>query len=1012
MDIWKVLDIEKTKDKNEIKRAYREKLTLVNPEDDAQGFMELRRAFDEANNYADEAEEADAETEKTETPSEKLYDTLKELYANFYRRISVDEWRKILNTDYCISLDTSEEALDIILKFISENYQLPSPVFKLLVNQYSIDERKDELSEKYPSDFIDYIINNSIYDDLLDYSLFEGDPYADYDSYINKYYKLESAVRNQKTETQDKLISELSESDVYNPFLDLLKVRNLQQKGENEKAREIIDSLYVKYPDKMRIIICRGDVYLELSDIDTAEKCYEEAFKLNPDDNTTRYKKAEIYLLKNEFEKARDIFIELMKVNHYDNVVIAGLLQANEGIINNYKEKLKENPEDNKIRMEMAWSYYQSYKFAEAVDILDSFKPDSENMCEYNNVKGRSYLCLNDIDEALSCFEIWKKEIEKLDENDDSEETLKKKKRYPYVNFLIGDCYLKKADYEKAEEYIDYALAHEHEEIILSYEAKCELEFEKKNYEKCIEMCNELEKRDKVSYTAHDYKAKSLYEMGMYRGALDVCEKAIRIYPYIINPYKTEIKIFFNVKAYDSVQAVINRYSALDIASDIMKMYSARLLIERDKNYDDAVKMLEEIHKNIVDEKSDVTEKDYDRFYSLWATCYEEKDNKDEAMRIYNELIDIYPETRIGHALLGLIYKEKMMINQAIEQFTIHLEISPDDDYYYFNRGILYKYKRLYKEAKEDFLKAFALNKGNGYILKLLGVTSNIMGDYEEALTYLDKALPVINENYIKEVMLQKALSFECLMRFSDAEKVYLECMEKYDNEADIVIRYSRLLQRMKRIVEAADILAKAKIEDEDDRRSVYYRVLRQALDTGNLEHALKVLARAEKNKLADSSFYSVIAEMYMQKGKYAKAEKYYLQAVEADKNNEDNYYSELAEVASKQFASAGRVQRYIKQCLNRIGNPSTPEDYVALARVERVRKNYLKAREYLNKALGSVRCVGCFYGKCADAYIEMGKLLEAEGKNDEAILSYSQALKLVGYDRECEESLKRLKKK
>ena len=53
MNIWKVLGVEATKDKDIIKKAYRTKLTAVNPEDDPQGFMQLRQAYEEAVKLAD-----------------------------------------------------------------------------------------------------------------------------------------------------------------------------------------------------------------------------------------------------------------------------------------------------------------------------------------------------------------------------------------------------------------------------------------------------------------------------------------------------------------------------------------------------------------------------------------------------------------------------------------------------------------------------------------------------------------------------------------------------------------------------------------------------------------------------------------------------------------------------------------------------------------------------------------------------------------------------------------------
>ena len=51
MNIWNVLGITATEDKNEIKKAYRNKLRQINPEDEQEKFMELRDAYEQALNY-------------------------------------------------------------------------------------------------------------------------------------------------------------------------------------------------------------------------------------------------------------------------------------------------------------------------------------------------------------------------------------------------------------------------------------------------------------------------------------------------------------------------------------------------------------------------------------------------------------------------------------------------------------------------------------------------------------------------------------------------------------------------------------------------------------------------------------------------------------------------------------------------------------------------------------------------------------------------------------------------
>ena len=49
---WSILGINETKDEEIITNAYRQILSVTNPEDDAEGFMRLRQAYEDAIAYA------------------------------------------------------------------------------------------------------------------------------------------------------------------------------------------------------------------------------------------------------------------------------------------------------------------------------------------------------------------------------------------------------------------------------------------------------------------------------------------------------------------------------------------------------------------------------------------------------------------------------------------------------------------------------------------------------------------------------------------------------------------------------------------------------------------------------------------------------------------------------------------------------------------------------------------------------------------------------------------------
>ena len=108
IEVFQILGIEQTKDERALKNAYRDKLTVTNPEDDPEGFKRLRMAYEEACRYAgtpdaEENEEAEP-TLEDDTPAgqwvrgvRKVYENITDRWKNgkrFLRRMTFFLWRK------------------------------------------------------------------------------------------------------------------------------------------------------------------------------------------------------------------------------------------------------------------------------------------------------------------------------------------------------------------------------------------------------------------------------------------------------------------------------------------------------------------------------------------------------------------------------------------------------------------------------------------------------------------------------------------------------------------------------------------------------------------------------------------------------------------------------------------------------------------------------------------------------------------------------------------------------
>ncbi len=91
--IFAVLGIERTQDEDAIKNAYRRKLHTVNPEDDPEGFKQLRAAYESA--LALGAQNGTEDEEADDTPSGLFVRKASALYHSLEKRQDESAWRAL-----------------------------------------------------------------------------------------------------------------------------------------------------------------------------------------------------------------------------------------------------------------------------------------------------------------------------------------------------------------------------------------------------------------------------------------------------------------------------------------------------------------------------------------------------------------------------------------------------------------------------------------------------------------------------------------------------------------------------------------------------------------------------------------------------------------------------------------------------------------------------------------------------------------------------------------------------
>lgn len=169
MDIWSILGIEKTSDVKEIKRAYAKAVKKCHPEDDPEGFMQIRKAYEEALEQAqtgrgnmefqvfvDNSSESNLDyfedsfketTSKPEVSFDKvrirrileknfpkvkpqLLEKVELLYNDIFKRRDVKCWQELLNNE--LTIDEYHYLTENAWDFFNNNCVLPYEVWKFI----------------------------------------------------------------------------------------------------------------------------------------------------------------------------------------------------------------------------------------------------------------------------------------------------------------------------------------------------------------------------------------------------------------------------------------------------------------------------------------------------------------------------------------------------------------------------------------------------------------------------------------------------------------------------------------------------------------------------------------------------------------------------------------------------------------------------------------------------------------------------------------------------------------
>jgi tetratricopeptide (TPR) repeat protein len=220
--------------------------------------------------------------------------------------------------------------------------------------------------------------------------------------------------------------------------------------------------------------------------------------------------------------------------------------------------------------------------------------------------------------------------------------------------------------------------------------------------------------------------------------------------------------------------------------------------------------------------------------------------------------------------------------------------------------------------------------------------------------------------------------------------------------DIDILYDLIEMLVRAGRFGDAEKTAGKYLAADAEEGNRVYILKLMLQLygEEGYMDKAVEAYNLILTMNQKDCRTYAYMARIYAYNEMYAEAKELFAQAVKLDKGNVENYYSELIEVTLKKAGFVKpRCDALVKKATIAKQDMKTPREYVKMARLYRVLKQYDKALEYVNKAISMRRCDYCSYCGCFEAYYEKALIYEALNQLEIAKSCYEKLLTMTGHN-------------
>lgn len=783
-EIFQVLGIEETKDEELIKRAYREKLAVTNPEDNPEGFKRLRSAYEEACNLVHEPEQTTEEEERDDSPSGLWVEKIAAVYANMDKRRNIALWEELFEDDVMLDLAEEENCTYKLLRFLMEHFKLPTAVWKLIQEKLHIVENNGRLREYFPADFMNYVVNRCRQGEDFEFDQFEGEPEADYDLFIQYSDRCWEAISGNQIDQAEEFVKNADDLGIRHPVMEINRARVWEAQGKTEEALEWLRRLYQEYETDLMVSYHTAETFWRTEHKEEAAAIYEKLKERNKKHYMANKRLMEWYYEQKRFKDAKKCAEEVLSMGGEEEMREL-LTRINEELEKELEKKYQEAP-DAESGLELGWCLLQDSRYCEgiqhALDMKDLITPEKD--AEYKGLMTKLYVESAEYKKALEMAEIWeealKKKIDSYSEEEKEEEKKKDKDRIKQTYSIRAYCYgrlgFKDAEYfKKAIEYIEIV-----EELVEDDKPdynilleKAQIYLDMEEYEKSLEVSMELIEKYQI-FAAYASAQKAYNRMWDAQGVLNCGYECIRHFPEYPKSYERIAKVYLDFEKNEDLQNLLEQAKRAEIKSPYLEAYE--YMMNHEKLETDVVdKKLEDYRKNFLEK---VEEGD--------KSLYE------PGLKLINECLYSYPGPYM-FVERALLHRDACEYDKAIEDYENALAEEPGNPYAYNGLSFIYKLQREYEKALVCVKKAilyFDKEYARAYcdmadLYTLLGLPRMAVEAYEKALEVGGEEIQR-NRYYVRRY----AHSLVRAGRVEDALKAlpaaYTDPFARYEQEVEI----------------------------------------------------------------------------------------------------------------------------------------------------------------------------------------------------------------------------------